>query len=106
MNEVIEKEFYEIIPKEDIDFLIKFDEYEKRAKVIKDNIKDKAHEFLKKNNLLDEGYTQDSVRIYETKPYSKKTVDTKALKAQGLYDEFVKDTWVKGSVHIQVIYDD
>jgi len=106
MNELIEKEFYEIIPKEDIDFLVKYDEYKKRAKVIEDNIKEKAHEFLEKNNLLDEGYTQDGVHIYETKSYKKKQINTKALKEQGLYNEFAEDVWVKGSVRIQVEYDD
>jgi len=104
-NEVIEKEFYEIIPKEDIEFLIKFDEYKKRAAVIEDHIKEKAHEFLEKNNLLESGYTQDCVHIYETKPYKKKSVDTKALKEQGLYEEFAKDVWVRGSIRIQVEYD-
>ena len=105
-NEVIEKEFYEIIPKKDIEFLIMFDEYEKRAKVIKDHIREQAHEFLVRNNLLEEGFTQDGIHIYETKPYKKKQVDTKALKEQGLYEEFAKDVWVKGSTHIQVVYED
>ena len=104
-NDVIEKQFNEIIPKEDIEFLIKFDEYKKRAAVIEDHIKEKAHEFLEKNNLLEEGYTQNGVHIYETKPYKKKSVDTKALKEQGLYESFAKDVWVKGSVRWQIEYE-
>jgi len=106
MNEVIEKEFYELISEKDIEFLKKFDEYEKRAKVIKDTIKQNAHEFLEKNNLLEQGYRQDGIYIYEKKPYTKNVVDTEKLKEQGLYDMFTKKSTVNGSVVIQIEYED
>ncbi len=110
MNEVALKEKNELVTKEDIEFLIWFDEQKKRAKVIEDRIKESAHDFLEKNELLEEGYKAEldgaTLRIYETKPYKKNQVDTKALKEQGIYDQFVKDVWVKGSVRIQVDYDD
>lgn len=104
MNEVAEKEVYELIPKEDVEFLIKFDEYKKRAKVVEESIKLKAQEFLEKNNV--DEFTQDGIRIYRTKPYTKKQVDLAALKEQGLYDEFLKEVEVEGSIKVQVIYDD
>lgn len=108
MTEIVKKEEYALVSPEDMDFLIKFDEYKKRAKVIEDSIKTKADEFLDKSGL--EAYVQEkdgiTLRIYKTKAYKKKQVDTKALKEQGLYDEFTNDVWVKGSVRIQVEYED
>lgn len=105
MNELIEKDpVYELIPKEDVEFLIKFDEYKKRAKVIEESIKAKAQEFLEKNNV--DEFIQDGIRIYKTKPYTKKQVDLAALKEQGLYDEFLREIEVEGSIKVQVIYDD
>lgn len=104
MNEVAEREVYELIPKEDVEFLIKFDEYKKRAKVIEDQIKAKAEEFLEKNNVNE--FRQDGIHIYKTKAYKKQLIDTKRLKDEGVYDLYVKDKWVKGAIRIQVEYDD
>ena len=106
MNELIEKEFYEVISKDDIEFIKKFDEYEKRAKVIKDMVKKKSYEFLEKNNLLDVGYSQDGIRISYKKGFTKKQVDTQALKDEGLYDLYLKDVEVSGSVLVNVEYED
>ena len=109
-NEVIEKEFYEIIPEEDFEFLIWFDEQEKRAKVIRDKLKDAGKDFLERNGLKETGYKQTkdgvTVHLYETKPYKKKQIDTQALKDQGLYEEFAKDVWVRGAIRIQIEYED
>ncbi len=108
MTEIVKKEEYGLVSEDDMDFLIKFDEYKKRAKVIEDSIKAKANDFLEANEV--ESYTQSkdgiTLRIYKTKPYRKKQIDTKALKDQGLYEEFAKDVWVKGATRIQVEYPD
>ena len=108
--ELIKQEKNELVSQEDIDFLIWFDEQKKRAKVIEDRIKNSAHEFLEEHDLLEDGFKAEvdgaRVHIYETKPYKKKQIDTKALKEQGLYEDFAKDVWVKSSVRIQVEYDD
>ena len=110
MNEVAVKEKNELVTKDDIEFLIWFDEQKKRAAVIEKRIKESGHNFLEKNDLLETGYKAEAdgatLHIYETKPYKKKQVDIKALKEQGLYDQFVEEVWVKGSVRIQVNYDD
>lgn len=110
MSEIVKKEKHELVSPEDLEFLIKYDEYKKRAKVIEDRIKSSAHGFLEENNLLEDGYTAEldgaKIRIYETKSYKKDQVDTKALKEQGLYDEFTRKVWVKGSVRIQIEYED
>ena len=108
-NEVIKKEEYPLISDEDFDLIVKFDEMRKRYAVIADRYKESGHELLEQMGLLDKGYTQTkdgvTVRLYEKKPYKKKSVDTKALKEQGLYDSFAKDIWVKGSMVIQVDYE-
>ena len=106
MGNIVTKDFYEVISKEDIEFIKKFDEMEKRAKVVKDMLKNKGYEFLEKNNLLDEGFSQDGIRLTYKKPYTKKQVDTQALKDQGLYEEFLKDVQVSGSVMFSVEYED
>ena len=109
MNEIAKKEENSLITQEDMEFLIWFDEQKKRAKVIEDRIKNQAHDFLKDNDLLEEGYKVETdgatIHIYETKPYKKMQIDTKELKSQGLYDEFAREVWVKGSVRIQVEYE-
>ena len=104
MNEVAEREVYELIPKEDVEFLVKFDEYKKRAKVIEDSIKAKAAEFLEKNNVTE--YRQDCIHIYKTKAYKKQQINIKKLKEEGVYDLYADDRWVDGSIRIQVEYDD
>ena len=106
MNELIEKEFYEVVSKDDIEFLKKFDEMEKRAKVIKDMVKKKSYEFLEKNNLLDVGYSQDGISFSYTQPTTKRIVDIEALKEQGIYDSVLKDSPVKGYVSIKIKYED
>lgn len=110
MAEIVKAEKNELVSQEDIDFLIWFDEQKKRAKVIEDKVKNAGHQFLEDKGLLDTGYQvqRDGARvhIYETKAYKKKQIDTNKLKEEGLYDLYVKDVWVKGSVRIQVEYED
>ena len=105
-NEIVKKEFYDILSAEDIEFLKKFDEYEKRAKVIKDTVKKLAKDFLEKNDLIEEGYEQDGIKLSYKKGYIKKVVDTNAMKEQGIYDEFLKDSEVSPSVSVSIVYDD
>ena len=107
-NEVVTKEDYQLITDEDFDFIIKVDELVKRYKVMMDKYKNGGEEFLEQRGEDSYKQTKDGVTvcIYKTKPYKKKQVDVQALKDQGLYEEFAKDTWVKGSVRIQVEYSD
>lgn len=107
MNEIEKKEEYTLIPKDDFDFLVWFDEQEKRAKVIRERVRESGGEFLEKNKKYSYKQERDgvTVHIYKTKPYKKKEIDIKALKEQGLYDDFAREKWVQGSVRIQVEYD-
>lgn len=105
-NEMIIKEFNELLPTEQISFLKKFDEMEKRAKVIRKSLTESGKEFLIRNNLTEEGYSQDGISINYKKAYTKKVVDTDAMKEQGIYDDFLKEAEVSDSVSITVEYDD
>lgn len=108
MSEIVKAEKHELITQEDFDFIVKFDEYKKRYNVIENKIKQAGEAFL--DSQQTDSYTQKqdgtTIRLYKKKPYTKKQVDTKALKEQGLYEDFTKDVWVKGSVVIQVEYED
>ena len=105
-NEVIQKEFYEIISKDDIEFLKKFDEYKKRAKVIEDQIKKLEKDFLERNGLTEEGYEQDGVRFDYKKGYTKKVLDADALKEQGIYEDFLKEVKVSPTATITIVYEE
>lgn len=108
MTEIVKKEEYALIPEDDFDFLVWFDEQEKRAKVIRDKVRTEGKAFLDRNKTDSYKQTKEgvTVHLYETKPYKKKQIDTKALKEQGLYETFAKDVWVKGSVRLQIEYSD
>ena len=110
MTEVVKKEEYTLIPENDFDFLIWFDEQKKRAEVIYDKIKHDGRKFLEDNNLQECGYTQSkdgaTIHLYETKPYKKKQVDINKMKDEGVYDLYTRDVWVKGSIRVQIEYDD
>lgn len=51
-------------------------------------------------------FNQDGLIITYKKPYVRKSVDTEKLKAQGLYDNFIKETDVAESINVKVSYDD
>jgi hypothetical protein len=104
MNELAERKTFELISQEDIEFLIKYDEYRKRAKVLEDRIKAAADEFLEQRGL--DEYKQDVIRIHRTKPYTKKQLDIQQMKDEGVYELYLKDVDVKGSIRIDFDYDD
>lgn len=104
MNEVTVVEKHDLISPEDIEMIRQYNEIKVRFKVWEDAHKEMFKEFLESNGL--ESYKQDGVILYQTKPYKKKQVDTKALKEDGLYDSYTRDVWVKGSLRIQFEYED
>ena len=108
MSEIVKKEEYTLIPEDDFDFLIWFDEQKKRAQVIDEKTKERASEWLESNNTDSYKQTKDgvTVHVYETKPYKKKQIDTKKMKEEGVYDLYTKDVWVKGGIRIQIEYEE
>ncbi len=104
MNELVEKESYELLTDDDVEFLLKYDEYKKRAKVLEDRIKTEAEKFLDEHELTE--YRRNGVYIHKTRPYTKKQLDIQSLKDQGIYDLYLKDVDVKRSIRIDIEYDD
>ena len=105
-NVVLKEKFDVILSDEEIDLLIKFDEFEKRIKVMMDAKKEAIEQFIIDNNLTNDGYEDEKIKISYTKPYVRHDIDKEKLKAEGLYDMYLKDTNVKGSVKIKVKYED
>lgn len=104
MNELTKVEQGELLTQDDVELLLKADEINKRLKVWLKANKERFEKFFEENDIT--SYKQDGAIIYRTKDYAKKQVDIKALKEQGLYDQFTKDVWVKGSLRIQADYED
>lgn len=102
MTEIVKAEKNDLLTPDDIRMIREFDEIKKRYKVWEDVNRERL------SALLDgeESYKQDGVVVYMTKPYKKKQVDTKRLKEEGLYELYTHDVWVKGSLRVQVEYDD
>jgi len=74
------------------DFQVMKKEMEKTEKKIKEEIL-KA---MEANGI--KSFENDMVRITYKDSYTKKAVDTEALKEQGLYESFTKESTVKASV--------
>ncbi len=106
MELTIKEKFELAIPKEKVDFLKKFYEMKARAKVYEEEINMCAEQFLTDNNLLEEGYQQDGLKIIKTKDYKKKFIDTQRLKDEGLYDIYTKETEVKGHIKVSFEYEE
>ena len=106
MELTIKEKFDLTIPKDKVDFLKKFYEMKARAKVYEEEINMCAEQFLTENDLLEEGYQQDSLKIIRTKNYKKKFVDTQKLKEEGLYDLYTKEVEVEGHIKVSFEYED
>lgn len=105
-NVVLKEKFDVLIPAETIDFIKKFKEMEARFKVLDDEIKEKAKEFLEQNNLVEEGYEQDGIKFAYVKPYTRRQVDTKKMKDEGIYDEYSYEKEYSGYAKYSVNYED
>lgn len=104
MNEVVKAEKGELFTEDDIKFLHEFDEIKKRYNVWYESKKDALDQFLTDKGV--DSYTQGDTTVYKTKPYKKRQVDTKRLKEEGLYEMYTHEVWVKGSIRVQINYDD
>lgn len=108
MTELVKKEECNLISEDDFDYLVRFDEMKKRYNVIVQKVDQAGQDYLEQNGL--ESYKQTrngkTIHLYKTKPYKKKQCDTKKMKEEGVYDLYTKDVWVKGSMRLQVEYED
>lgn len=92
---------------QDIELLERFDEIETRVKVLKKE----RNEILKP--LMEQYYNETGnntlkvgrLSVTYKRPTTRKTVDVEALKEQGLYDSFLKESQVSSSVTVNVDYE-
>lgn len=105
MNEIELKEQFDLLftPGE-LEDMRKFDELEKRVAVIKDARKEAVMKFLKDNGL--ESYRQFDIKLNYIAPFVRKTVDTKKMKEEGIYDLYTKESNVDETVRITIDYGD
>lgn len=83
--------------------IVGFMNQEARYKVAKDSLISQLKEYFRKNPGLEQivlSSDQGDLKFTYVAPTTRKVVDTNALKEQGLYDEFTKDTRVSDSVRI------
>ena len=105
-NVTLKEKFDVLIPADQIEFLKRFKEMEVRMKVLDAEIKEKAKEFLEQNNLLEEGYEQDGIKLTYCKPQTRTMLDTQRLKDEGVYDEYSYEKEYDGYIKYSVKYED
>ena len=88
---------------EDIEKLKKFDELEAQVKAIKKRRDEELKYLFKESNQ--NSFEDDRIRIVYTKPHTRKTVDTKKMKEEGIYDYYLTESNVSDSIKIEVKYD-
>lgn len=57
-------------------------------------------------NGLEPTLIQDGLIITYKAPYTRTGVDTNKLREDGLYDKYLKETQVRDSINVKVVYDD
>ena len=70
----------------------------KEIEIIEQNIKDNAVQYMEENDM--DVWEDENFRVKYTAPRTDKTVDTEKLKADGLYQKYLKDKPVSASVRI------
>lgn len=102
--ELIKSEMNEILTADDLQTFALLKEYETKWSVIKSAKEQMLKNYMKANGIKQ--FDSDVVRITYIEPSVRKTVDTKKLKEEGLYDFYTKESPVKDSVRIELKYSD
>jgi hypothetical protein len=87
-----------VLAQEVEDTLRAFQVEKAKMDMLEKQIKEAMLKAMEENGV--KSYESDNVRITYKAPTVRSTVDTQALKEQGLYDSFVKTSSVKASVSI------
>ena len=84
---------------EEVEMQLKAFQVEKaRMEMLEKEIKEAMLQAMEQNGI--KSYESENVKIIYKGPTTRKTVDTAALKEQGLYEAFTKESPVKASVSI------
>jgi hypothetical protein len=95
--ELVKVENGQIVIAQEVEDRLKAFQIEKaRMDMLEKQIKEAMLKAMEDNGI--KSYESDNVRITYKAPTTRSSVDTKALKEQGLYDSFVKTSPVKASV--------
>lgn len=99
MNNLIKVENGTITLEHEVEAMLQAFQVEKaRMELLEKEIKEAMLKAMEENGIKQ--YESDSVRITYKAPTTRKSVDTNALKEQGLYESFLKESQVKASVVI------
>ena len=99
MTELITVKDGAITIHEEIEMKLKAFQIEKaRMEMLEKEIKEAMLTAMEQNGI--KSYESDNVRITYKAPSTRKSVDSNALKEQGLYEAFLKESPVKASVVI------
>ena len=96
-----------LLTKSDLQTIRKYKEFDAKYKLLIAEKRQQIAEYMRVHNLLSIEDEQNKVTITYKKPYSRKSVDSKRLKAEkpDIYEEYSKTTDIDESVEINIIYD-
>lgn len=103
-NELVEQELNQVITQSDINFLKEFENMKAKFNFVDKRIKEQVKKIMVENGI--KSYDFGDLKITYKAPTIRKSVDTEALKEQGIYDDFVKESKVSDSVQITVRYEE
>ena len=97
-----------LLTQKDFDLIREYDEISKRYKVWKDSKIESFKKFLEENDTDDYKVTADGVTYHTSMngALQKRQKDNKKMKEEGVYDLYTRDVWVKGSIRVQVEYEE
>lgn len=102
MNELINKKIELLFTPNEINTLMMFKDFEAQWNLIKKEKENELKEIFKENNI--DYFDNEYMHISYVKPHKRKTVDTKKMKDEGIYDLYLKESDVKDSIKIDIKY--
>jgi len=91
-----------VLAQEIVNQIIQFEEEKTRIKLFEDDLRKALLKAMEDNGIKSYTSPNNELTITYKDGYVSKRVDTDALKEQGLYDSFLKESKVKPSVVIKV----
>lgn len=106
MNIELKQKFDLLIPTETIQLIKKFEELKARMKIVEEQIKEEGYTFLLENDLLEEGYEQDGIKLTYYKPSQRTLIDKEKMKEDGVYEKYSYKKEYDGYAKVTVKYED
>lgn len=90
------------LTKDRLEIIDKFIYYKKQVETFETEIKDKFKELVESGDIPVNSIDLGDMMLSYKKAYTRKSVDTDKLKADGIYEDYLKDTEVKSSVSMTI----